>query len=157
MIDRRQFLHTLGGGFGVAGMQGVLQANTIHKTHFAPKAKHVIFLFLNGGMSQVDTFDPKPRLAKEHGQAIKTKVAPTQFNDVGKVLQSPWKFQQYGQSGIPVSELFPHVAKHVDDLCVVRSMTSNFSVSPGITARHVCELPARPCSNRTVSPFPPRR
>jgi hypothetical protein len=82
---------------------------------------------MDGGPSQVDTFDPKPRLTKEHGQPIKTKVAPTQFNDVGKVLQSPWKFKQYGQSGIPVSELFPHVAQHVDDLCIVRSMTSNFS------------------------------
>jgi hypothetical protein len=95
--------------------------------HFKAKARNVIFLFMDGGPSQVDTFDPKPRLAKEHGQPIKMKVPPTQFNNVGAVLQSPWKFRQYGQSGIPVSELFPHVATCVDDLAIIRSMVSNFS------------------------------
>ncbi len=95
--------------------------------HFAAKARNVIFLFMDGGPSQVDTFDPKPRLAREHGQPIKMKVPPTQFDNVGKVLKSPWEFQQYGQSGIPVSDLFPHVATCVDDLAIVRSMTSNFS------------------------------
>ncbi|HEV3117196.1 MAG TPA: DUF1501 domain-containing protein [Gemmataceae bacterium] len=94
---------------------------------FRTRAKNVIFLFMDGGPSQVDTFDPKPRLAKEHGQPIKMKVPPTQFNNVGAVLQSPWKFRQYGQSGIPVSDLFPHVATCVDDLAIVRSMVSNFS------------------------------
>jgi hypothetical protein len=95
--------------------------------HFETKAKNVLFLFMDGGPSQVDTFDPKPRLAKEHGQPIKAKVEPTQFNNVGAVLQSPWKFKQYGESGIPVSDLFPHVAGCVDDLAVIRSMVSNFS------------------------------
>jgi hypothetical protein len=95
--------------------------------HFEPKARNVIFLYMDGGPSQMDTFDPKPRLAKEHGQPIKVKVEPTQFNNVGTVLQSPWKFNQYGDSGIPVSDLFPHVAQCVDDLAIVRSMTSNFS------------------------------
>jgi hypothetical protein len=95
--------------------------------HFPPRAKNVIFLFMDGGPSQLDTFDPKPRLAKEHGQPIKVKVEPTQFNNVGTVLQSPWKFRPYGQSGIPVSDLFPHVAQCVDDLAIVRSMVSNFS------------------------------
>jgi len=96
--------------------------------HFRPKANNVIFLFMDGGPSQLDTFDPKPRLAKEHGQPIKMKVPPTQFNNVGTVMQSPWKFRHYGQSGIPVSDLFPNVARRVDDLAVVRSMVSNFSV-----------------------------
>jgi hypothetical protein len=91
------------------------------------KAKSVIFLYMDGGPSQVDTFDPKPLLDREHGNAIKMKVPATQFNDVGKVLKSPWKFRRHGQSGIPVSELFPHVAGCVDDLAVVRSMTSDFS------------------------------
>jgi hypothetical protein len=95
--------------------------------HYTPKARSVLFLFLDGGPSQMDTFDPKPRLAKEHGQPIKMKVEPTQFNNIGTVLQSPWKFRRYGQSGIPVSDLFPHVAACVDDLCVIRSMVSNFS------------------------------
>ena len=95
--------------------------------HFKGRAKNIIFLFMDGGPSQVDTFDPKPRLAREHGQPIKMKTPPTQFNNVGKVLQSPWKFRPYGQSGIPVSDLFPHVATCVDDLAIVRSMVSNFS------------------------------
>ncbi|HEY1067163.1 MAG TPA: DUF1501 domain-containing protein, partial [Pirellulales bacterium] len=69
---------------------------------------------------------PKPRLDKEHGQPIKMKTPPTQFNNVGAVLKSPWKFNQYGQSGIPVSDLFPHVAQCVDDLAIIRSMTSEF-------------------------------
>lgn len=96
-------------------------------THHPAKAKNVIFLYMDGGPSQVDTFDPKPRLAKEHGEKIKIKVPPTQFDDVGTVLQSPWKFRHYGESGIPVSDLFPHVATCVDDLAIVRSMTSEFS------------------------------
>ena len=95
--------------------------------HFAARAKSVIFLFMDGGPSQVDTFDPKPRLAREHGQPIQMKVQPTQFDNVGKVLQSPWEFRQYGQSGIPVSDLMPHVATCVDDLAIVRSMVANFS------------------------------
>jgi len=96
-------------------------------THFPAKAKSVIFLFMDGGPSQVDTFDPKPLLEKEHGQPIKLKVPPTQFDSVGAVLKSPWKFKNYGQSGVPVSDLFPHVGQCVDDLAVVRSMTSEFS------------------------------
>jgi hypothetical protein len=82
---------------------------------------------MDGGPSQVDTFDPKPRLDREHGQAIKAKVQPTQFNNVGKVLKSPWKFQNRGQSGIPVSDLFPNIGAHVDEMAIVRSMVSNFS------------------------------
>lgn len=97
------------------------------KTHWSAKARNVIFLFMDGGPSQVDTFDPKPRLTQEHGRPIRMKVEPTQFNNIGNVLQSPWKFHRHGQSGIPVSELFPHVAQCVDDLAIVRSVTSNFS------------------------------
>jgi hypothetical protein len=96
-------------------------------SHFPAKAKSVIFLFMDGGPSQVDTFDPKPRLDREHGQPIKARVEPTQFNNVGRVLRSPWKFRNYGRSGIPVSDLFPHVGACADHLAVVRSMVSNFS------------------------------
>jgi len=95
--------------------------------HFAAKARRVIFLYMDGGPSQVDTFDPKPRLAKEHGKPFPARIEATQFNNVGQTLASPWKFKNYGQSGIPVSELFPHVAGCADDLCIVRSMTSKFS------------------------------
>jgi hypothetical protein len=127
-------------GFGALALTGLLsepaygkaltattEPNTPRPQHFARKAKQIIFLFMDGGPSQMDTFDPKPRLAREHGQPMKMKVEPTQFNNVGTVLQSPWKFRRYGQSGIPVSDLFPHVASCVDELCVIRSMVSNFS------------------------------
>jgi hypothetical protein len=96
-------------------------------THFAARARSVIFLFMDGGPSQVDTFDPKPRLDREHGQPIKVRTHPTQFNNVGNVLRCPWKFRQYGENGLPVSDLFPHVGRCADDLAVIRSMVSNFS------------------------------
>jgi hypothetical protein len=111
--------HAAGGAIGA--MQAI-------PPHFLPKAKHIIFLFMDGGVSQVDSFDPKPRLDKENGEDPfrKFKVDNTQFGEVGKILKSPWNFKQYGQSGIPVSDLFPHIATCVDDLAVVRSMVSNF-------------------------------
>lgn len=95
--------------------------------HHPAKVKRVVYLYMDGGPSQVDTFDPKPRLEKENGKPFSMKVEPTQFNNIGKTLMSPWKFKNYGESGTPVSELFPNVAKHVDDLAVIRSMTSDFS------------------------------
>ena len=81
---------------------------------------------MDGGPSQIDTFDPKPRLTREHGKPFGLKMEPTQFNNNGNTLGSPWAFRQHGQSGIPVSDLFPNVARHVDELAVVRSMVSNF-------------------------------
>src|SRR2546428_7710772 len=77
--------------------------------------------------SQVDTFDPKPRLQKESGQPFKMKMEPTQFNDNGLTLGSPWSFRNYGQCGLPVSDLFPRVGECADELCVIRSMVSDFS------------------------------
>ena len=96
--------------------------------HYAPKARSVIFLYMDGGVSQVDSFDPKPRLDREHGENPhqKFKVDNTQFNNIGKILKSPWSFKQYGECGMPVSELFPHIATCVDDLALVRSMVSQF-------------------------------
>jgi hypothetical protein len=82
---------------------------------------------MDGGPSQVDTFDPKPALDKYNGKPFGMKIEPTQFDNVGKTLASPWKFTQHGKSGTPVSSLFPHTALHVDDLAIIRSMTSNFS------------------------------
>ena len=83
---------------------------------------------MDGGVSQVDSFDPKPRLTKENGEdpRKKFKVDATQFDNVGKILKSPWDFKQYGECGMPVSELFPHIATCVDDLALIRSMTSQF-------------------------------
>jgi hypothetical protein len=95
--------------------------------HFRPRARNVIFLYMDGGPSQVDTFDPKPRLTAEHGKPFGARIQPTQFNNNGNTLGCPWKFRQYGASGIPISDLFPHVARHVDELAVIRSMTSKFS------------------------------
>ncbi|REK10215.1 MAG: DUF1501 domain-containing protein [Planctomycetota bacterium] len=146
-LTRREMLARAATGFGATALSalagdpayGLAPAGPSRRTnplapqspHYRPRAKNVIFLFMDGGPSQVDTFDPKPRLAREHGQPIQIKVQPTQFDNVGKVLQCPWKFKQYGASGIPVSELFPHVAECVDDLAIVRSMVSNFSEHTG--------------------------
>ncbi|MCB0629141.1 MAG: DUF1501 domain-containing protein [Saprospiraceae bacterium] len=96
--------------------------------HYPARAKSVIFLYMDGGISQVDSFDPKPRLTLENGQDPyrKFKVDATQFNNIGRILKSPWDFKQYGESGIWVSDLFPHIAQCVDDLAVVRSMVSDF-------------------------------
>jgi hypothetical protein len=137
-LSRRDMLLRCANGFGAVALAGLFGDRasgftdekdplTPKPTHFPAKAKSVVFLFMDGGPSQMDTFDPKPRLDKEHGQPIKTKVEPTQFDNVGTVLRSPWKFKKYGECGAPVSELFPDVATCVDDLAIVRSMTSDFS------------------------------
>ena len=140
-VSRREMLARCAGGFGALALSalhpdrvfGALnsapQAGPLSPkpTHFAPKIRNVIFLYLDGGPSQVDTFDPKPRLTAENGQPFGLKMEATQFNNNGATLASPWEFKQYGQSGIPVSSLFPCVAQCVDDLAVVRSMTSEFS------------------------------
>ncbi|MBI4663574.1 MAG: DUF1501 domain-containing protein [Verrucomicrobia bacterium] len=99
-------------------------------SHHAARAKSVIFLYMDGGPSQVDTFDPKPRLERENGEPIKMKAPPTQFiphDSVPKVMGSPFRFARHGQSGTPVSELFPHLAKCVDEIAVVRSMVADFT------------------------------
>lgn len=123
-------------GFGAVALSAMLaeqasgealRGGALPKTHHAARARSVIFLYMDGGPSQVDTFDPKPRLDREHGEPIGIKVPATQFNNVGTVLRSPWKFHRHGESGIPVSTLFPHVATCVDDLAIIRSMVSNFS------------------------------
>jgi hypothetical protein len=143
-LTRRDMLAQCANGFGAFALAALTQDRAYgleptsttargqnpfapRPSHFPAKAKSVIFLFMDGGPSQMDTFDPKPRLTKENGQPIKVKVEPTQFNNIGNVMGSPWKFQQHGQSGIPVSELFPNIATCVDDLAIIRSMTSNFS------------------------------
>ncbi len=120
-------------GFGAVALTALLAEETaaapaLSAPHFQARARKVIFLYMDGGPSQVDTFDYKPILEKYHGRDPHTvfKVEPTQFNNVGKVMASPWKFRQRGQSGLWVSELFPHVAECIDELCIVRSMVSKF-------------------------------
>ncbi|MBK1877626.1 DUF1501 domain-containing protein [Pelagicoccus mobilis] len=132
MISRREFLKQSSIGFGTLALGGLMQQDLLGaqsplypKTpHFAPKAKSVIFLYMDGGVSQVDSFDPKPQLEKENGQAPKFKVDATVFNNNGNLLKSPWEFNHYGESGLPISDLFPHIGSCADDLCVIRSMTA---------------------------------
>ncbi|MCA8994899.1 MAG: DUF1501 domain-containing protein [Planctomycetaceae bacterium] len=137
-FNRRDMLWNTALGAGGIGLTALLAESGLaaqqeenpfapKPTHFAPRAKSVIFLYMDGGPSQVDTFDPKPLLQAESGQPFKMEIQPTQFDNNGNTLGSPWKFQQYGESGLPVSDLFPHVATCADDLCVLRSMTSKFS------------------------------
>lgn len=135
-------------GFGAVAFWGLLAENAFGNSpapapdmpagpwsprppHFAPKVRNVIFLYMDGGVSQVDSFDPKPLLTKESGQPFKMKMEPTQFNNNGLTLGSPWQFKNYGACGMPVSDLFPHVGRCADDLAVIRSMTSEFSEHTG--------------------------
>jgi hypothetical protein len=90
--------------------------------HFEPRAKRVIFLFMKGGPSHVDTFDPKPMLTRDDGKPCPFAKPRVQFAPTGNLLRSPWRFRKYGQSGMEVSELFPCVAERVDDLCVLNSV-----------------------------------
>ena len=130
-LTRRHFMNRGAMGFGSLALAGVMQKDQASAapwapkpTHFAPKAKSVIFFYMDGGVSHVDSFDPKPLLAKENGQRPKFKVDATVFNNNGNILKSPWEFKQYGESGIPVSDLFPHIGAHADELAVIRSMTA---------------------------------
>jgi len=141
-LSRREMLGRCAGGFGALASAALL-AETRARAATSPagpgalppvraldhpaKVRSVIFLYMDGGPSQVDTFDPKPRLRHEHGRPFGMKAEPTQFNNNGTTFGSPWEFRQYGESGLPVSDLFPQVARHADDLAVVRSMVSNFS------------------------------
>ncbi len=109
------------------GFQSLAHSAANIQTHHRPAAKHVIFVYLSGGLSQVDSFDPKPTLDKLAGQPMPIPVKGTMFDNVGTIMPSPWKFLPRGQSGLPVSDLFPHIATMADELCVVRSMTSKAS------------------------------
>lgn len=140
MINRRKMLSLCKAGFGGLALLNMITSvgcsPDVRKDellsqippHFKAKAKSIIFLYMDGGVSQVDSFDPKPRLAKENGQNPydKFKVEATQFNNVGKILKSPWAFKQHGESGMWMSELFPHLSKCVDDIAMINSMVSDF-------------------------------
>ncbi len=116
----------MAGGKSLAAAAGPATANPFapRPPHFRPKVKSVIFCFMSGGVSHVDTFDPKPRLKRDHGQPMPVPVRPTMFNQNGNIMASPWEFRNHGQCGLPVSELFPHIGACADDLAVIRSMTS---------------------------------
>jgi hypothetical protein len=139
VLSRRDLLTRCGNGLGMLALAGVLADDgraaedrgdkplgsldplAPKKSHFPGKAKHVVHVFMNGGPSHVDTFDPKPMLEKWHGKPIPTGNLRTE-RKTGAAMWSPFKFKKHGQSGIEVSELFEQTAKHIDDVCVIRSM-----------------------------------
>ena len=139
-VSRRELLRQSACGFGYLAFLGLTAQSSLARgaggvdgnplaaraPHFAPKAKRVIFLFMHGGVSSIDTFDPKPDLEKWHGHPPPPSVKPeVAFAETGSLMKSPWEFKKYGRSGIEVSSLFPNVASCVDDICVIRSMHSD--------------------------------
>ena len=142
-VTRRELLNRCASGFRAIALTALMQewadatpdastpdASTPRKAHFPPRVESVIFMYMDGGPSHVDTFDHKPMLAKYDGQDPRQamgKLEPTQFNNIGKVMKSPWNFARRGESGNWVSDLFPHLANHVDDLAFLKGMTSKFS------------------------------
>src|SRR5689334_10825648 len=121
MLSRREILRTVGTGFGMVGFGNLLAQSTGATQVATPRAKHVIYLFLNGGPSQVDTFDPKPALTKYHGKPAPSGNLRTE-RKTGALLGSPFQFNRCGKSGLEISEIFSQLGKHADDLCIIRSM-----------------------------------
>src|SRR5882724_8517919 len=133
-LTRRQALSMVGGGMGMVALSnmvsGSLQAATpdmigtkgaLPQLHFKPRAKRVIFLFMNGGVSHVDTFDYKPMLEKYNGQATPGGSVVTQ-RKTGNLMMSPFKFKRHGESGLQISELWPHVGGVADEICMINSL-----------------------------------
>lgn len=130
-VSRRDLLKASSIGFGNLALAGMLAERearagvdplAVKQPHFKPRAKRVIFLFMHGGPSQVDTFDYKPLLKRDHGKPLPFARPKVVSGQTFNLLQSPWAFKQYGQSGAWVSDLFPEVAKCVDDMCFIKSM-----------------------------------
>jgi hypothetical protein len=150
-MTRRDTLRWMGNGFGTLALTEMLCGATAHEPgapqppHFTPKAKRVIFLFLNGGMSQVDTFDPKPMLDKHHGEPMPGPKIETDRAS-GNLMRSPFRFKNCGKSGLPVSEIFPKVGERIDDICVIRSCWSdNGNHGPSLLMMNCGHgLPGRP-------------
>ena len=130
-VTRREMLARSSTGFGLMALAGLLGSGVSPGLGAAvvtpkpqPRVRNVIFCFMSGGVSHVDSFDPKPRLKLDHGKPMPVPVKPTMFNANGNIMASPWEFKNRGQCGMPVSDLFPHIGACADDLAVVRSMTS---------------------------------
>lgn len=122
LLQRREFLGAAALGFGQVAFQSLLASESVPRPHFPARAKRVIFLFMKGGPSHIDTFDPKPMLDRDHGKPPPFELPRVTFAKQGNLLKSPWQFKQYGESGLPVSDLFPNVAQCVDDLCILRGV-----------------------------------
>jgi hypothetical protein len=152
--SRRDFLQRSGMGFAMLGLFGLTAFGENAKrsgnnplspnpTHFLPRAKRIIHIFLNGGSSHVDTFDPKPALTEYHGKPLPIPNLVTE-RPTGNGFGSPFSFKRYGQSGIPISELFSDLGEHADDLCVIRSMQSELP-------NHEPALMMMNCGDNTLS------
>src|SRR6266404_1955387 len=126
LLSRRQMLRTFANGFGMVALAGLLADEAsaepassnpllVRPPQYPAKAKRIIFLFMSGGPSHVDLFDPKPLLDRDSGKPLPFEMPKLVRTKTGNLLKSPFKFQKYGQSGIEVSELYPHVASCVDD------------------------------------------
>jgi hypothetical protein len=164
LVSRREMLHRTALGFGTIGLAGTLQAagllggtaeaatasGSAVRTHFAPRAKRIIYLFMNGGPSHVDTFDPKPALKDHEG---KLPDGDTMRKKKGGFVPSPFAFAPQGQSGVVMSELFPNLARCADDLCVIRSMHTDVpNHEPGLLLMHSGnQQPIRPSMGSWVS------
>ena len=135
-FSRREMLQLSASGFGLLALAGMTETQrngcraveptpaplALKSPHFQPRAKRVIFLFMHGGPSQVDTFDYKPLLERDHGKPLPFNKPRVFSSATGNLLKSPWKFRQYGQSGAWVSDLFPNVGQLADELCIINSM-----------------------------------
>ncbi len=124
-LSRRELLARTANGFGLVALQALLADLAPRAPHFRPRCKRVIFLFMSGGPSHVDLFDPKPRLQAESGAPPPFERPKLERTRTGNLLGSPWRFAQHGESGIAISELLPHLARHADKLCVIRSMVAD--------------------------------
>ncbi|MEX1048836.1 MAG: DUF1501 domain-containing protein [Akkermansiaceae bacterium] len=134
-VSRREMLKRCSLGFGSLALTALLSrpasgavlggaSGIVSPTHFKPRAKHVIFAYMSGGVSHVDSFDPKPELKTRHGQPMPVPVQRTMFNNNGNIMGSPWESKPRGQSGIEMTDLFPQLAELADELAVIRSMTT---------------------------------
>src|SRR6186997_1194004 len=135
-VTRRAMLRTSAGGFGhlallaLAARSGLVATNASASPsplapptpHFAPRAKRVIFLFMWGGPSHIDLFDPKPRLTADAGKPLSGSSVGSERDQLGKLLGSPFRFSQHGDGGIWMCELFPHLSRHADRMCMIRSL-----------------------------------
>ena len=147
-MSRRRMLQTTSTGFGMlaaaallAEEAGAANPQTARVPHFTPQVKNVIFCYMSGGMSQVDSFDPKPKLAQMAGEPVPFKAERTMFNNNGNIFPTPWEFKRYGESGIPVSGMFPYIGEMADELCVIRSMTGKFMEHAQGNYHFHCGLP----------------
>src|SRR3954464_12266254 len=150
LLTRRQMLQRTCAGFGLVGLAGLLgpeallASSSVRAPPFAPRARRVIFLFMNGGPSHVDTFDPKPALARHEGE----KPAGDLYRKekTGGFMPSPFTFKQYGRSGIEVSESLPNIARLIDDCCIIRSMRTDVpNHEPALLQMHTGNIqPIRP-------------